>query len=299
MQLSLSDLKDELNTKKEVTLPLIFIGKDNDYLIKTYVKAIAFNTHLTIKEIESFKEMDDIENSMFKEDDYLYVYKIAKKEILDETRLADCNIIILSDEKIETKNVTTVTFDKLLEWQIEAYIQKLVPGLNADEINWLCKNSKYDVQRLDNEAAKLNIFTKNDQEKIFKEISDDNGYADLNELNIFNLSNALIKKDIIGVKRVVQDLDNIDVEGTGLVTILLKNFLNIINIQTNSKATASTLGISEKQFRYLQYNQCNKYSVDELIDNYQFLTDVDYKLKSGLLDMTNQQLVTYIVSNII
>lgn len=299
MQLSLNDLKDKINAKKEIDLPLVFIGKDNDYLIKTYIKAIAFNSHLTIREIESLKEMDDIENSMFKEGDYLYIYRFAKNETLDEPRLSNSNIIILSDEKIETKSLPAVTFDKLLEWQIEAYIQKLIPGLTEKEISWLCKNSKYDVYRLDNEAAKLNIFDKADQEEMFKEISDDNGYSDLNELNIFNLSNAIIKKDIIGIKNVMQDLDNIDVEGTGLVTILLKNFLTIINIQTNSKATAESLGISEKQFRYLQYNQCNKYPVDKLIDNYQFLTSIDYKLKSGLLDMNNQQLVTYIVSNIV
>lgn len=299
MQLSLNELKDKINTKSEISLPLIFIGKDNRYLIKTYIKAIAFNMHLTIKEIENLVEIDDIENSVFKEDDYLYIYKFNKNDALDEARLANLNIIVLSDDKVENTNLTTVNFDKLLEWQIEAYIQKLIPGLKENEIKWLCKNSKYDIYRLDNEASKLNVFDKKDQEEIFKEISDDNGYSDLNELNIFNLSNAVIKKDIIGVKSVMQDLDNIDVEGTGLVTILLKNFLTIINIQTNPKAAPESLGISEKQFRYLQYNQCNKYTIDELIDTYHFLTGIDYKLKSGLLDMTNQQLVTYIVSNII
>ena len=236
---------------------------------------------------------------MFKDEDYLYIYKLNKNESLNENYLSNLNIIGLSDDKIEITKIDYVIFDKLLDWQIEAYIQKLIPGLNNFEINWLCKNSKYDINRLDNEANKLNIFNKKEQKDIFREISDDNGYCDLNELTIFNLSNSIIKKDIVGIKNVIQDLANIDVEAVGLVTILLKNFLNILNIQTNSKATSDMLGISEKQFKYLQYNQCGKYENNDLIRIYQFLTNIDYKLKSGLLDMSNPDFITYIVSNII
>ena len=297
--MELRELKNKILAQEALSFPLLFINYDNDYLIKSYVKKIAENNSLTIKEIESIKEMVDIESGMFKEVDYLYIYKLNKDDNLSKEQLNDYKIILISDTDRKDSDIEKVVFNKLENWQIEAYVQALLPGLDNREVSWLCKNAKYDIWRLDNEASKLNIFDKKDQSTILMAINDDNGYVDLNELTIFNLSNAIMNKDMLGIKKVVEDIDNIDVEGTGLVTILLKNFLNIINIQTNSKATAQSLGMSEKQFRYLQYNQCNKYSNEELFNIYNFLTDIDYKLKSGLLEMTNNQLNYYVLSHII
>lgn len=297
--MELRELKNKILAQEALSFPLLFINYDNDYLIKSYIKKIAENNSLTIKEIESIKEMVDIESGMFKEVDYLYIYNLNKDDNLSKEQLKDYKIILISDTDRKDSDIEKVVFNKLENWQIEAYVQTLLPGLDNREVSWLCKNAKYDIWRLDNEASKLNIFDKKDQSKILMAINDDNGYVDLNELTIFNLSNAIMNKDMLGIKKVVEDIDNIDVEGTGLVTILLKNFLNIINIQTNSKATAQSLGMSEKQFRYLQYNQCNKYSNEELFNIYNFLTDIDYKLKSGLLEMTNNQLNYYVLSHII
>lgn len=297
--MELRELKNKILAQEALSFPLLFINYDNDYLIKSYIKKIAENNSLTIKEIESIKEMVDIESGMFKEVDYLYIYKLNKDDNLSKEQLKDYKIILISDTDRNDSDIEKVVFNKLENWQIEAYVQALLPGLDNREVSWLCKNAKYDIWRLDNEASKLNIFDKKDQSKILMAINDDNGYVDLNELTIFNLSNAIMNKDMLNIKKVVEDIDNIDVEGTGLVTILLKNFLNIINIQTNSKATAQSLGMSEKQFRYLQYNQCNKYSNEELFNIYNFLTDIDYKLKSGLLEMTNNQLNYYVLSHII
>lgn len=297
--MELRELKNKILAQEALSFPLLFINYDNDYLIKSYIKKIAENNSLTIKEIESIKEMVDIESGMFKEVDYLYIYKLNKDDNLSKEQLKDYKIILISDTDRNDSDIEKVVFNKLENWQIEAYVQALLPGLDNREVSWLCKNAKYDIWRLDNEASKLNIFDKKDQSKILMAINDDNGYVDLNELTIFNLSNAIMNKDMLSIKKVVEDIDNIDVEGTGLVTILLKNFLNIINIQTNSKATAQSLGMSEKQFRYLQYNQCNKYSNEELFNIYNFLTDIDYKLKSGLLEMTNNQLNYYVLSHII
>ena len=297
--MELRELKNKILAQEALSFPLLFINYDNDYLIKSYIKKIAENNSLTIKEIESIKEMVDIESGMFKEADYLYIYNLNKDDNLSKEQLKDYKIILISDTDRKDSDIEKVVFNKLENWQIEAYVQALLPGLDNREVSWLCKNAKYDIWRLDNEASKLNIFDKKDQSKILMAINDDNGYVDLNELTIFNLSNAIMNKDMLSIKKVVEDIDNIDVEGTGLVTILLKNFLNIINIQTNSKATAQSLGMSEKQFRYLQYNQCNKYSNEELFNIYNFLTDIDYKLKSGLLEMTNNQLNYYVLSHII
>lgn len=295
--MTLEELKDKIISHKAIDLPICFINKDSSFLIKTYIEAIAKNENREIKEVFSLNEIDDIENSMFKENDYLYTFYLTKDQSVTLEQVKNYPLILISEKDIKFEN--SVTFEKPLEWQVEEYFKKLVPGLDEREAKWICSNAKYDIDRIKNEADKLNIFDKKDQSRIFQEINNDNGYCDLNELTIFNLSSAIMKKDVLSVKKVIQDIDNIDVEGTGLVTILIKNFYNIIQIQTNKNATPDLLGISPKQFNYLKYNQTNIYSNDELVKNFDFLTSIDYKLKSGLLEMSNQQLVIYVISHVL
>ena len=297
--MKLSELKTKLLANEKISLPLIFIESNNDYIVKEYINQISKNNLLAQREISSINEMIDIEAGMFKEKVYLYIYQYNNKDQIIFDDLKNYNIIILSEKEIPNCSFETVTFNKLENWQIEDYINVLIPGLAKQETKWLCEIAKYDLNRLENEANKINIFDKKDQDKIFGLINNDNGYCDLNELGIFNLSNAIIKRDIVEIKKVLDNIDYIDVEGTGLVTILIKNFLNVINVQLNNRANPETCKMTEKQFRYYQYYLCNKYSNDKLINNYKFLTNIDYRLKSGLLDMTNQQLVYYVVQNIL
>ena len=56
--------------------------------------------------------------------------------------------------------------------------------------------------------------------------------------------------------------------------------------------------MEERQFKAIQYN-CNKYSDNKLIDIYEFLNGIDYRLKSGLLELTNKELVCYILAHVI
>ena len=297
--MKLSELKNDLIGNKKISLPLLFIESNNDYLVNSYLVQIAKNNSLKLKEITNINEMIDIENGMFKTEDYLYIYNYTSKEAIDFDELKNYNLIILTEKEIPDCNINTVIFQKLLDWQIEEYVKCLIPGLSIVEIKWLCKIANYDLNRLENEASKINIFNKKDQDIIFKEINDENGYCDLNDVGIFNLSNAIIQKDMVCIKKVLDNIDYIDVEGTGLVTLLLRNFLNIINIQCNNKATPESTNMSEKQFNYYRYYLTNKYSNNELIDIYEFLNSIDYRLKSGLLDLSNHQLVYYIISNII
>lgn len=297
--MKLSELKTKLLADEKISLPLIFIESNNDYLTKQYINQIAKNNLLEQKEISSINEMIDIESGMFKEKEYLYIYHYNNKDNINFDELKTYKIIILSEKEITQCSIDSIIFNKLENWQIEDYINVLIPGLNKQETKWLCEIAQYDLNRLENEANKINIFDTKDQDKIFELINDDNGYCDLNELGIFNLSNAIIKHDIVEIKKVLDNIDYIDVEGTGLVTILLKNFLNVINVQLNNRATSENCKMTEKQFRYYQYYLCNKYSNEKLINNYKFLTNIDYRLKSGLLDMSNQQMVYYIVQNIL
>ena len=296
--MELKELKEKILNKSNIQFPLVFINSNNDFLLNEYLHAISKNLSLNLRYISSISELTDITSSMFYNDDLLFVYKPEKDTIVKEEDVKNNKIIIIYDKLPEENKIESVEFCKLENWMIEDYASTLLPGLTKQETDWLCKICKYDIERVGLECQKLSVFNKQEQQKIFQEINDSNGYCDLNDLNIFNLTNAIVKKDILTIKNIVKDIDNIDIEGTGLVTIMLKQFLNIINIQIGKNLSAEKLGMSEKQFRAIQYN-CNKYSNDELINNYKFLNNIDYKLKSGLLEMTNEELVQYVLNNIL
>ena len=137
-----------------------------------------------------------------------------------------------------------------------------------------------------------------EQESVFRDISSSNGYCDLSPLNIFNFTNAILKKDKMTIMSVLEDIDSIDVEGTGLITILHKNFKQLIDVQIGKNTTAESLGMSPKQYKAVQYN-CGKYTSDALVKVFEFITGLDYKLKSGQLDLSNQRLIDYIVCSVL
>lgn len=296
--MQLRELKERINKKESIPFPLIFLASNNDFLVNQYLYSIAKNLSLNIVSISSLKELDDITSSVFYENNDLFVFKVDKDMLVKQEDIKNNKVILLTENQIKGSDIDVVKFDKLENWMIEDYAKTLLPGLTVQETTWLCKICNYNIDRVDIECQKLSLFDKKEQESIFELINKENGYCDLNDLNIFNLTNAIIKKDILTIKTIIRDIDNIDIEGTGLVTILLKQFLNIINIQLNNHANAASLNMSEKQFRAISYN-CNKYSNNKLISIYKFLNDVDYRLKSGLLDISNKDLVQNILNNIL
>lgn len=296
--MQLRELKERINKKESIPFPLIFFASNNDFLVNQYLYSIAKNLSLNIVSISSLKELDDITSSVFYENNDLFVFKIDKDMLVKQEDIKNNKVILLAENQIKGSDIDVVKFDKLENWMIEDYAKTLLPGLTVQETTWLCKICNYNIDRVDIECQKLSLFDKKEQENIFELINKENGYCDLNDLNIFNLTNAIIKKDILTIKNIIRDIDNIDIEGTGLVTILLKQFLNIINIQLNNHANAASLNMSEKQFRAISYS-CNKYSNDKLISIYKFLNNVDYRLKSGLLDISNKDLVQNILNNIL
>lgn len=295
--MQLRELKDKIIKKENITFPLIFLSSNNDFIVKQYIYSIAKNLSLNIVSINSLKELDDIISSVFYDYNDLFIYKIDKDSSVTAKEIGNNKVIILSENQIKDCDIDAVNFSKLENWMIEDYAKTLLPGLNIQEINWLCKICNYNIERIDIECQKLSLFDKKDQENMFELINKENGYCDLNDLNIFNLTNAILKKDILMIKSVIRDIDNIDIEGIGLVTILLKQFLNLINIQLNPSASAQNLNLSEKQFRAISYNR-NKYSNSKLIAIYEFLNNIDYKIKSGLLDISNKDLIQYILLGI-
>lgn len=274
----------------------IFLYEDTAFLVNSYIDKIIADYDLVRIDVNNLSEIIDIENNVF-EDTSRNLYIMTCDSFEDDLSKYNFKNLIIKTKKVTNENSQelVIKFDKLLDWQIEDYVKASLPGLTDSEVKWLCSIAKYDVNRLDLECKKINIFDKKDQESIFKQLNNENMYEDLNALTIFNFTNAILRNNLSGAKDVLVDIANIDVEPTGLVTILYKNFKNIINIQMSARATPESLKMSPKQFAAIKRN-CNVYNNDNLIRIFNILTSIDYRLKSGLLD--NNKIIDYLITHI-
>ena len=269
------------------------------FVMNQYIYYICRDKHLQKEYIESLDEISLEANAFFGTDkDVMYIL-MTDKFVCSETLNQYKNLIVICKEVVNGKQYEdrVIKFSPLTKDQIVEYMEVTCPGLSEDIINWLYDITNGDIFRIDIELKKLSVFSKTNQNDMFKQLYHENGYSDMNNTTIYNLVNAIIDKDIKTMQYVMNHLDVIDVEGTGLVTILIRNLKNIIDIQTNAKATAESTGMSSKQF-YAVSRKCGKFTLKQLVNMFEFLTDIDYRLKYGLLDMTNSQLVGYVLTNI-
>ena len=278
---------------------LILKYQDNKFLCYHYIDAICKNKNLEKLFISSLNDIGSNDNLFDEEQKYLYILDVEK--LTEKVNPDFKNLVIVCKELPNDLEVDYIDITKIVTWQIEDYVQMRLPGLNDKEVKWLCEVSQYDIYRLDNECKKLEIFTKANQEIIFKEINKENGYVDLNPTTIFNFTNALMKKDYVSLNNILSELENIDIEGVGLTTTMIKQIKTLIVFTINPKNTAASLGMTPKQFNAIKYN-VGKFKNDQLINMFEFLTEIDYRLKNGELSLDetsegsvrNHKLVDYI-----
>ena len=182
-----------------------------------------------------------------------------------------------------------VKIPKLQDWQIKDFILSSCNNLTETQATELYNVYKNDLFRLSSELDKIKLMGNYNQIK-------SQLYVDVSNYNVFDLTNAIIRRDKISISNIYHDLDFIDVEPIGLITLLLNNFRHIIDVQLARNATAESVGVSEKQFWAIKNYSCGYYSKQELMKIYSMLTDIDYQIKSGQLDTTI--LVDYIICKI-
>jgi len=287
-------LKEKIKSNTLDDSPLILIYQDNSFVCYQYVNQICKNRKLEKLKINKLSDITNDDEFFDAESSYLYVYDIEK---LEETIPADMkNIIVVCKQAKNNPGIKQVKIDKLVSWQIEDYVKTRVPGISDSQAKWLCDISKYNIYRLEKECDKLSIFNKEHQQNLFNLMNEENAYCDLNNLTIFNFINAIVNKDFKTINEVLENISFIDIEATGTVTLLLKQFKTLIDVSFyhnwNNKLTCS-----EKQFYYFKRNMMGLYTKEQLINIYEFLTSLDYKLKSGYI--ANDNLIDYILINVL
>jgi len=292
----------ELKTLKEKIIKntlddslIIFKYVDNKFLCKQYINTIASLRNMEKVYINSIEEA--VDDFLGLDNSSLFILDV---EELKEYPTNDIkNLIIMCKKLPDNLEIDYIDVAKPVNWQIEDYVKYRLKGLDENSILWLCQICNYDIFRLNSECKKLELFPTGSQKEIFKQLKEDNVYSDLTDLNIFNFTDSLILHDMPKVIGMMKQMELIDIEPLAVVTILLKKFKQLLAVKTNNQQYIKNLNMSSKQVWFLKNNQVNRFTENKLISNIEFLTGIDYQLKCGNLDLSRDNLLSYITCNLI
>lgn len=292
--MDIKKLKSLIINKNYLTDTLIFKYDDNLFIIEQYIKEIANIANKELNYIDDINVLNS--NNKLIEDNYIYVYKTDKLDSC--VNFSNLIIICKKIDKDIVDNIAQYIVDvpNLEKWQIKDYVKVKLPKLDALKLNWLCESSNYNIYRLYNEINKFNLFTSSSHNMLFDELNAEDNYIDLTSFNVFDLTNCIVKKDINKLKFILNDIQNINIEPLTFTNILEKNFINILNIQTNPNVSPSDLRLNYNQYKAIKYN-CNIYTNNQLMIILDLLFNIDMKLKSGYIDY--DLIIKYIIFNII
>lgn len=283
--MTLQELKQSLETNTFKPTTLLLISEDK-FIPLQYVEEI--KKHYDVMYIESLQELTPTEDDIFGDSNDIssdvIIFNTNLVDFSDEILFNRDNVIVIAN-KIDKSSKKfygdlVIEVPKLVEWQVKDMVYSLGRGIDTKQLDWLIHNSNGDVNRLYQDMTKINIFNESERKHLFEELIEDGAFDDLSANTIFNFTNAILKKDYQSLKLIYEEIDNIDVNDFGLLTILYNNFLNVVSIQMGINPTAESLGMSWGQFNAIKHS-CGYYSGVQLVNILKILSDIDRRIKSG------------------
>ncbi len=304
--MTIQELKFQIESGKVTDELIILKDSENNFISNQYIKAIAKAKKQKINYVDSIDELLADSSSLFsmfqeKDDASLNVLKSEVFIWVDPHIARLTNLIIVvskfSDKTIEKQfEQYIVTVPKIESWMLKDYVYSVTEGVAHKDLDWLIQLCGTNYARLQQELDKVSLFREDERRYLFDDLVRDGAVDDLSSYSIFNFTNAITSKDLTAIKSVYKELSRMDVNEFGLLTILLKNFKNIIMVQMNSNPTPENTGLDGKQL-YAIKKIPRVYSAAQLVAIYTLLLDVDRQIKSG--ELPTEILIDYLVTKIL
>lgn len=272
--MTVEELKFNLENKADLP-PLVLVYKSSN----SYFLALQYlNEYSKYKNLD-IQLVDEFQINFFGYSDSLQV-KIVDSYSSTAALPSDCFVICK-----ETANKESIQLPEIENWQIKDYVYSKLDGVNHTLIDNFIISTGSDLFRINSEINKISIFEPSLRQDILIDILQQNGKSDL---DVFGLVNKLIKRDFN-----LNDDSYFEINPFSLLTLLVNNLRSIIIMTSNKYATPEECGLSEKQFFAIKKNNTGFYSLSELISIYKILVDLDFKVKSGILE--SDFVVRYII----
>ena len=284
---------------------MIFQEADTDFISRQYVQAIAEINQQEIEYIDSIDpyliELDSIFLSESEENSSrLHVLKVDMFEHIDQRCIDLRNVFVickkLGDQASKLFSSYIVKMPKLESWQIKDYVYSTAEGVPEqllDKVISLCNGN---IERLDNELSKLKLFAPTERKYLLDSMIKDGAFGDLTDYSVFNVTNALLKKDIEALKNYMNLLHVIDINEFGLITILTKNLRDMISVQLSSNPTPETIGLDSRKI-YALKKQSKVFTNEQLTKLYLKIADLDRAVKNG--EFPAPMLINYMILKVL
>lgn len=304
--MTIQELKAQIEAGNVTHDLIIFKDTESNFISNQYIRAIQRLRNQEIQYLESPMELIQDSWSIFGSegvtvDNALRVIK-TDSFIWTSPRITSLKDVIIvvskfSDKTIEKQFETyVVNVPKIEDWMLKDYVYSTTEGVAQKDLDWLMNLCGKNRDRLQMELDKLTLFGVDERRYLFKDLIRDGAVDDLSSYSIFNFTNALTSKDMKMLQTIYKELDRVDVNEFGLLTILVKNFKNILMVQLTSNPTPESTGIDGKQL-YAIKRIPRVYSPDQLVKIYQMLLDVDRQVKTG--ELPTDILIDYIIIKIL
>lgn len=301
--MKLLELKTKIKTNSLSDDFLIFVCKENFFIAKQYVEAISKNANKQINIINSIYDANITSLSKLLGNNSninLLFTDTFEEKAIDYSVFKD---VIVICEKID-KNLVPLLSDfivevnKLEDWQVKAYMKSICSVLDDEEINWLYKASYGDIYKIKNEIDKINLFYKQDQKDIINFLRFDKS-TDLKEPNLKEHYSVLdfFTKNSFNLHKLFYTKEIYNYDPINLCNMLLKLFKNILLVTKTNLVSYDAIEISPQQYNHYR-NEYSRYSLQKLLDNITFLSNIDLRLKKSELDLSKDKLIDYIVENV-
>lgn len=282
---------------------IIFLCEDDHFLATQYTNEIAARKNFKINIIKDIRELQNDSLGNLFEDSNSNRLNLLITDNFDTfvSNYYDLENTIIICDKIDkkiAKNVEPyiVKIKKATDWAVKDFMNVYCPGLAPTLVDMLYQNTNGNIYRIINELDKLNLFDKDEKNSILGQLLTAKG-TDLYYRTIFDAKNAILKTDLAQLSDLMEHKDIIDMDAMALTALLLNEYKRNLLLRFNSKTTPEQLGIDKKQVYFIK-NNC-KLTEEQLSKKIEFLSSIDYKLKTGKLDMDKDQLLTYLISHIL
>ena len=290
--MTIQELKLQIETNSVTDAPLIFKDDADMFLSNQYIEAISNSRKLQINYIEDLSDIisngfDFFASETSDNPDCLNVLKAPVYEWGELDISCTTNLIVVvtkfANKEIEKKlSEYIVVMPKLEDWQIKDYVYSICEGVSHKDLDWLMNLCGKNLLRLQQELDKLRLFSVSERRYLFDAFIRDGAMNDMSAYNIFNFTNAIAAKDLLTLKNIYKEIERADITDFYLLTVLLKNFRNIVLVQLNSNPTPETTGLDSKQL-YAIKRLPRVYSPEQLVNIFTFLCDIDRQVKEGEL----------------
>lgn len=306
----LTELKQKLKDGALSQDLIIFKCNGQTFLAEQYLKIIAQSRDLEERIISS---LADTKSSLSLVIDYTESINVIRTDIFNEfyddysdfdNTIIICNSI--KEKKIE-KNAKEyiIELPSLQKWQVLDYITTKCPGVAIDTAEWLYDAANGDINRIDNELSKIELFDTSEQNQILIDLKNSKR-SDLYHLidktakkplaDSFILKNWLLARDYKNIADFLIHENYIncaDLNVFALVNLLMFDLKNRLLIKSS---TAAEMNVSTGQYNFLKYNKLG-YSLPTMLKKLNFLSSFDSKIKSGLLDLDSSVLLDCVICN--